>query len=88
MNRNALNNISQTDWDRVDAFTDEDIDTSDIPPLDDDFFAHAELRLPEPKQAVTIRLDRDVVEWFKSQGKGYQTRMNAVLRTYMKTHPS
>jgi uncharacterized protein (DUF4415 family) len=88
MNRNALNNISQTDWDRIDALTDEDIDTSDIPPLDDDFFTHAELRLPEPKQAITIRLDKDVIEWFKSQGKGYQTRINAVLRTYMEVGPS
>lgn len=81
-------NISLTDWERVDALTDEDIDTSDIPPLDDDFFAHAELRLPEPKQTVTIRLDRDVIEWFRSQGKGYQTRVNAVLRMYMQAHNS
>jgi uncharacterized protein (DUF4415 family) len=66
--------------------SDEEIDTSDIPPLDDNFFAHAELRLPEPKQTVTIRLDTDVVEWFKSQGRGYQTRMNAVLRRYMEVH--
>ncbi len=66
--------------------TDKEIDTSDIPPLDDDFFAHAELRLPESKQTVTIRLDADVVEWFKAQGKGYQTRMNAVLRRYMEVH--
>ena len=66
--------------------TDEDIDTSDIPLLDDDFFARAELRLPEPKQSVTIRLDADVVEWFKAQGKGYQTRINAVLRRYMEVH--
>lgn len=65
---------------------DEEIDTGDIPPLDDDFFAHAELRLPKPKQSVTIRLDADVVEWYKAQGKGYQTRMNAILRRYMEVH--
>jgi uncharacterized protein (DUF4415 family) len=86
MKENDLKNISQTDWERVASMTDEEIDTSDIPPLDDDFFAHAELRLPEPKQSVTIRLDADVVEWFKAQGKGYQTRMNAVLRRYMEVH--
>jgi uncharacterized protein (DUF4415 family) len=86
MNENDLRNTSQTDWERVAAMTDEEIDTSDIPPLDDDFFAHAELRLPEPKQLITIRLDTDVVEWFKAQGKGYQTRMNAVLRRYMEVH--
>ena len=42
-----MKSTSQTDWDRVKLMTDEEIDTSDIPPLDDDFFAHAELRLPE-----------------------------------------
>lgn len=88
MNKNALKNISQTDWDRVDALTDEEIDTSDSPPLGDDFFAHAELRLPESKQTITIRLDKDVLEWYKAQGKGYQTRINAVLRSYMEAHPA
>ena len=83
MNENASKNTSLTDWERVDALTDEEIDTSDIPPLDDDFFANAELKMPEPKQAITIRVDKDVLEWYKSQGKGYQTRMNAVLRMYM-----
>ena len=76
---------SQTDWERIDAMTDQDIDTSDIPPLDDTFFENAELRLPEPKQSITIRLDQDVLTWYRSFGKGYQTRINAVLRTYMET---
>jgi uncharacterized protein (DUF4415 family) len=84
MNKNASKNTSQTDWERVDALTDDEIDTSDIPPLDDDFFANAELKMPEPKQAITIRVDKEVLDWFKSQGKGYQTRMNAVLRMYVK----
>ncbi|NVJ94328.1 MAG: BrnA antitoxin family protein [Marivivens sp.] len=43
------------------------------------------LDLPEPKQAISLRVDRDVLEFFKSGGKGYQTRMNAVLRAYMKS---
>lgn len=83
MNENASENTSLTDWERVDALTDGEIDTSDIPPLDDDFFANAEIRMPELKQAITIRVDKEVLDWFKSQGKGYQTRMNAVLRMYM-----
>ena len=83
MSKNSMNNTSLTDWKRVDALTDADIDTSDIPPLDDNFFANAELRMPEPKKVITIRLDADVLDWFKSQGSGYQTRMNAVLRMYM-----
>ncbi len=88
MSKNALKNISQTDWDKVDALIDEEIDTSDIPPLGDDFFANAELRLPQAKQTITIRLDKDVLEWYKTQGKGYQTRINAILRSYMETHSS
>lgn len=58
------------------------VDTSDIPELDDDFFERAELRLPV-KQTVTIRLDSDVLAWFKAQGAGYQTRINQLLRQYM-----
>jgi uncharacterized protein (DUF4415 family) len=61
---------------------DEDIDTSDIPELDETFFKNAVLRLPQPKASVCLRLDRDVLDWFKAQGKGYQTRMNAVLKAY------
>ena len=75
---------SETDLERLDAMLDEDIDTSDIPPLDEDFFSRATLRLPERKASVTLRLDKEVLDWFKKQGKGYQTRMNAVLRAYMK----
>lgn len=83
MSKNSTKDTSLTDWERVDALTDADIDTSDIPPLDDDFFANAELRMPEPKRVITIRLDADVLDWFKAQGGGYQTRINAVLRMYM-----
>ncbi|HEY0513569.1 MAG TPA: BrnA antitoxin family protein [Thermoanaerobaculia bacterium] len=74
---------SRTDWERVDAMSDEDIDTSDIPPLDETFFANAEIRMPQAKPSITIRLDPDILEWFKGQGRGYQTRINAVLRKYV-----
>lgn len=73
---------SKTDWTRLSEMRDEDIDTSDIPELDDTFFEEAEVRLP-PKMSVTMRLDADVLEWFKAQGKGYQTRINRLLRKYM-----
>ncbi len=79
----SMKKTSLTDWERVDAMTDEEIDTSEIPPLDEEFFANATLRLPEAKAAVTIRLDADVLDWFRSQGKGYQTRINTVLRRYV-----
>jgi uncharacterized protein (DUF4415 family) len=65
------------------AMPDETIDYSDIPELDADWFARAELRLPQPKEAVSIRLDRDIVAYFKADGRGYQTRINAVLRAWV-----
>lgn len=59
------------------------IDYSDIPATDEAFWADAKWVIPENKVALGVRFDRDVVDWFKSQGTGYQTRMNAVLRLYM-----
>ncbi|MDD0972987.1 BrnA antitoxin family protein [Pseudomonas fontis] len=76
---------SKTDWERLAKQDDQAIDTSDIPELGEDFFRRAELRVPV-KQTVTIRLDADVLEWFKSQGAGYQTRINQLLRHYMQAH--
>jgi len=65
---------------------DEDIDLSDIPELGDNFFKKAELVLPKPKVVVTLRVDADVVEWFRTKGKGYQTIMNAVLKGWVEQH--
>jgi uncharacterized protein (DUF4415 family) len=66
---------------------DKDIDYSDIPELDEAFWNNARLVLPKPfKRQMTIRFDADLVDWFKSHGKGYQSRMNAVLRAYMDAH--
>ncbi|NWA02093.1 BrnA antitoxin family protein [Pseudomonas gingeri] len=78
---------SKTDWRRLDKLSDQEIDTSEIPELGEDFFRRAELRVPV-KRAVTIRLDADVLEWFKGQGTGYQTRINQLLRQYMQAHQS
>jgi uncharacterized protein (DUF4415 family) len=64
---------------------DEDIDFSDNPETDEDFWADAEVVLPKRKVTMTIRVDEDVLSWFRDQGRGYQTRMNAVLRSYMKS---
>jgi len=83
MSASSTNKPSRTRWNELDRLQDADIDTSETPPLGTEFFRRATLRLPEPKASVTIRLDRDVIDWFKSQGSGYQTRMNAVLRLFM-----
>ena len=62
---------------------DEEINLSDIPELSDSFFKNAELVLPKPKVVVTLRVDADVMEWFRNKGKGYQTMMNAVLKGWV-----
>lgn len=79
---------SKTNWTRIDAMSDKDIDYADIPELGKAFFKHATLVLPEPKATVTMRVDRKVLNWFKAQGRGYQTRINALLRAYMEAHKS
>jgi uncharacterized protein (DUF4415 family) len=70
----------------IKAIRDEDIDYSDIPETDAAFWAGAELRMPQTKKGVYLRLDQDVLEWLKAQGPGYQTRINAILRAYMEAH--
>lgn len=62
---------------------DEAIDFSDIPEVDEEWFQRARIVYPQPKKPVSLRLDDDVVTWFKTQGKGYQTHINAVLRSYV-----
>ena len=78
-----LKKRSGTDWERLSSMEDNKIDFSDNPELDYNFFANATLRMPEPKKAVSLRIDPDVLEWYKTKGPGYQTRINAILRMYM-----
>jgi len=78
---------SQTDWQKLEAMTDEEIDYSDIPPLDDDFFARATLRLPQqPQVVVTMQVDPDVFAWFDAQEDGWERRIRAALRIYVEAH--
>ena len=67
------------------ATTDRDIDFSDVPELDDAFWRNARLVEPDRTQSVTLRVKTSVLEAYKAQGKGYQTRMNAVLESYART---
>lgn len=76
----------QTDWARVKAMSQEEADRlaeEEDGPLPEGWEKTIVLGMPEPKQGVHIRLDADVLRWFKSQGPGYQTRINAVLRAFM-----
>lgn len=81
---------SETDWERVKNMKDEDIDFSDIPRLSEDFFAKAIIRKGlKPltrKTQLTLRIDQDVIEFFKEEGRGYQTKINQLLRAYMEAH--
>jgi len=77
----------KTDWARVDALTDKEIEEAvrndpDAVPLDVDW-SDAVLVIPPRKKAISIRLDEDVLDYFRKEGAGYQRRMNAVLRSYM-----
>ena len=77
----------KTDWAAVDALTDEEIEKAvrkdpDAVPLDFDW-SEAILVIPPKKQAISIRVDEDVLDYFKKQGAGYQRRMNAVLRSFV-----
>ncbi|ALR19128.1 BrnA antitoxin family protein [Sphingobium baderi] len=80
-----LTDAQKAELDALQALPDSEIDYSDVPALSDDFWKGAERgRFYKPiKQQVTARLDADVLAWLKSQGKGYQARMNAILRREM-----
>ena len=70
---------------RVDRMKDKDIDYSDIPPLGEEFFSKAKQVWPPAKEQLTIRLDSDVLKWLKAHGRGYQTRINHILREAMES---
>ena len=82
MSEQDMKKQSKTDWKKIEAMKDKDIDLSDIPELGDDFFEDATL-WPGRKKQLTIRLDPDVVDFFKRKGRGYQSKINAVLRRYV-----
>ncbi len=71
----------------ISAITDSEIDYSDIPELDDAFWKNARLVQPDRTQSVTLRVKQSVLDAYKAQGKGYQTRMNAVLESYVRSIP-
>src|SRR3984893_15678237 len=79
---------SETDWARLDALTDEEIEASiandpDWQEFKDIDWSKAVLVIPPKKTAISIRVDEDVLDYFRKEGAGYQRRMNAVLRSYM-----
>jgi uncharacterized protein (DUF4415 family) len=84
MKQKRITKKSKTDWNKLAKLNDAEIDTSDLPALGKSFFKTAELRMPKPKTMVSIRLDEDVLTWFKKQGRGYQTKINEILKMYVR----
>ncbi len=88
MNDEGIGGISpKTDWNRVRTQSAADtrqalIDDPDVHPTDEAFWDEAKVVMPRRKEPITLRLDADLLAWLR-QEKGYQTRINAVLRTYM-----
>ncbi len=90
MKNSSTLKTSSTDWERVDAMTDEQIDYTDSPKITRELFStgirKSGKRAGEVKEAISIRLDKDVLEWFRARGRGYQSEVNALLRVYMQQH--
>lgn len=83
MKGGVMSNTSRTDWSRIDAMTDDDIDTSDIPPLTEEFFSKAKLRMPSsPMATVAVPVDSETLAWFQSKGEEAEQHMAAALRIY------
>lgn len=80
---------SRTDWKKVDAMSEAELERSIVADPDDvqapPDWTRAVKGVPPPKQPVKLRVDADVLEWFRSTGKGYQTRMNNVLRAFVES---
>ena len=90
MRKSSISNKSKTDWKRLDSMKDEDIDFSEIPEVTAEMFARGivrrGLRPVIRKEQLTLRIDSDVLKWYRKLGPGYQTRINSLLRAYMEEH--
>ena len=86
MSESDMSNCSETNWVMVDSLTDEAIDRSELPPLDESFFARATWRMPEKQAVVAVPVDPDLLAWFQAQGSESEQRMIAALRIYAEAH--
>ncbi|WP_219904574.1 BrnA antitoxin family protein [Stenomitos frigidus] len=81
-----MNSSSKTNWEKVDFLTDEEIDTSDIPPLTEEFFSKSRWWKPAAPLNVLVQVDPSTLAWFQAQGKDYEKKMAAALRIYAEAH--
>ncbi len=85
MSGKDLSNTSRTNWAALEAIDDEGIDYSDIPPLTEEFFEKATLRIPAPQAQGLVQIDPDVLKWFQAQGGEYKALINSVLRRHIES---
>jgi uncharacterized protein (DUF4415 family) len=82
-----MNKSSKTDWAKLETMTDEEIDTSEIPPLPDHFFDKAKLRIPTSAPVVIqMHIEPEILNWFQAQGGDWEARMRAALHLYVAAH--
>ncbi len=86
MSGKDLSSTSRTNWAALEAMNDEGIDYSDIPPLTEDFFEKATLRVPASQAQQLVQIEPDVLKWFQAQGGEHQALINSVLRLYIESH--
>ena len=89
MKKKSTSTKSKTDFACLDKIKDEEIDYSDAPAITPEMFAKSIVRRglkPRTKTQLILRVDSDVLEWYKKQGRGYQTKINLLLRAYMQEH--
>lgn len=81
-----MSNTSRTNWAQVDALADDEIDTSDTPPLTEEFFQRARWRVPVPPRTVLVQVDAETLAWYQTQGEAAEEEMAAALRIYAEAH--
>lgn len=86
MNENSTNNTSRTNWEKVDSLREEEIDTSDIPPLTEEFCSKSRWWKQVKSLNVLVQVDPETLAWFKTQGEDYEKKMAIALRIYAEAH--
>lgn len=86
MSGEDLSSTSRTNWTALEAMDDEGIDYSDIPPLTEEFFEKATLRIPATQAQQLVQIEPDVLKWFQAQDGEYKTLINSILRQYIESH--
>ena len=81
-----MNNTSETNWAKLDALSESEIDTFDIPPLTEEFFNKSRWWKPVAPLNALVQVDPQTLAWFQSQGDDYEKKMAAALRIYAEAH--